>query len=193
VTVDCDALEPQITWGTDPSQVIGISGRVPAETEIVGGRRDAWTKAIGYMDLAPGTPIAGLKVDRVFIGSCTNARLPDLEAAAAIVRGRKVAAGVNALVVPGSSTVKREAEAKGLDRLFIEAGFRWGESGCSMCAGGNGDVGQPRERCVSTTNRNFENRQGTAVRTHLASPAMAAAAAVTGRIVDVRRVLAGEA
>jgi len=193
VTIDCNTLEPQITWGTDPSQVIGISGRVPGETEIAAGRRDAWNKALGYMDLAPGTPIAGLKVDRVFIGSCTNARLPDLEAAAAVIRGRKVAAGVDALVVPGSSTVKREAEARGLDRLFIEAGFRWGESGCSMCAGGNGDVGRPRERCVSTTNRNFENRQGTAVRTHLASPAMAAAAAVTGRIVDVRRVLAGEA
>jgi 3-isopropylmalate/(R)-2-methylmalate dehydratase large subunit len=129
----------------------------------------------------------------VFIGSCTNARLPDLEAAAAVVRGRKVADGVIALVVPGSSTVKRAAEAKGLDQVFKAAGFAWGESGCSMCAGGNGDRGLPRERCVSTTNRNFENRQGTAVRTHLASPATVAATAIAGRIVDVRKFLAGAA
>ena len=136
----------------------------------------------------PGTPIAGLPVDRVFIGSCTNARLPDLVAAAAVARGRRVADGVVAMVVPGSSTVKREAEAAGLDRVFRDAGFFWGESGCSMCAGGNGDRGEPGERCVSTTNRNFENRQGPGVRTHLVGPAMAAAAAVAGRIVDVRRL-----
>src|SRR5690606_28508303 len=133
-------------------------------------RREAWERALAYMDVKPGTPIRDLKIDRVFIGSCTNARLPDLEAAAAVVRGRRIADGVVGLVVPGSSTVKREAEAKGLHRVFLDAGFQWGESGCSMCAGGNGDVGAPKERCVSTTNRNFENRQGKGVRTHLASP-----------------------
>ena len=192
VVIDCDDLEPQITWGTDPSQVIGVSGRVPDPAAGDPSRRAAMTRALEYMDLRPGTAIEGLKVDRVFIGSCTNSRVPDLEAAAAIVRGRRVAAGVSALVVPGSSTVKRDAEAKGLDRIFRDAGFAWGESGCSMCAGGNGDKGKAGERCVSTTNRNFEGRQGQGVRTHLASPEMAAAAAVTGAITDVRR-LAGRA
>jgi 3-isopropylmalate/(R)-2-methylmalate dehydratase large subunit len=134
-----------------------------------------------------------LPVDRVFIGSCTNSRLPDLQAAAAIVRGRRVAEGVVAMVVPGSSSVKREAEALGLDRIFRDAGFFWGESGCSMCAGGNGDRGQPGERCVSTTNRNFENRQGPKVRTHLASPVTAAASAIAGRIADVRQIVSGAA
>src|SRR5262249_57708104 len=129
-----------------------------------------------------GEPLGGLAVDRVFIGSCTNARLPDLEAAAAVLRGRRVADGVTALVVPGSTSVKRAAEAKGLDQVFRSAGFLWGESGCSMCAGGNGDRGLPQERCVSTTNRNFENRQGTAVRAHLASPETAAARALAARI-----------
>ena len=137
--------------------------------------------------------LAGLAVNRVFIGSCTNSRLPDLQAAADVVRGRRVAQGVTAMVVPGSSTVKREAEALGLDRVFRDAGFFWGESGCSMCAGGNGDRGQPYERIVSTTNRNFENRQGPKTRTHLTSPATAAAAAVTGRITDVRQLLGGNA
>ena len=132
--------------------------------------------------------LAGLKVDRVFIGSCTNSRLPDLAAAAEVVRGRRVADGVIAMVVPGSSAVKREAEAAGLDRVFRDAGFFWGESGCSMCAGGNGDRGEPGERIVSTTNRNFEHRQGTRVRTHLVSPATAAATAITGRIADVRQL-----
>jgi 3-isopropylmalate/(R)-2-methylmalate dehydratase large subunit len=193
VTLDCSTLEPQITWGTDPSQVVGISGRVPEPAAIDPNRRAAAESAFAYMGLDPGTPLAGLPVDRVFIGSCTNARLPDLEVAAAVVRGRRVAPGVVAMVVPGSSTVKREAEAAGLDRVFRDAGFFWGESGCSMCAGGNGDRGQPGERCVSTTNRNFENRQGPKVRTHLASPATAAATAIAGRIADVRQVLAGVA
>jgi 3-isopropylmalate/(R)-2-methylmalate dehydratase large subunit len=187
VAIDCDTLEPQITWGTDPSQTVGISGCVPQATS------DGMRRALDYMGLRAGEPLAGLTVGRVFIGSCTNARLPDLEAAAAVVRGRKVADGVTALVVPGSTSVKRAAEAKGLDQVFKAAGFAWGESGCSMCAGGNGDRGLPRERCVSTTNRNFENRQGTAVRTHLASPATAAASAIAGRIVDVRKFLAGAA
>ena len=193
VTLDCATLEPQITWGTDPSQVVGISGRVPEPAAIEPGRRAAAESAFAYMDLAPGTPLAGLPVGRVFIGSCTNSRLPDLQAAAAVVRGRRVADGVVAMVVPGSSSVKRAAEAAGLDRIFRDAGFFWGESGCSMCAGGNGDRGKPGERCVSTTNRNFENRQGPKVRTHLASPATAAATAIAGRIADVRQMLAGAA
>jgi 3-isopropylmalate/(R)-2-methylmalate dehydratase large subunit len=144
------------------------------------------------MGLRPGMALAGLPVDRVFIGSCTNSRLPDLEAAADVVRGRRVAAGVIAMVVPGSTTVKRAAEAAGLDRVFRDAGFLWGESGCSMCAGGNGDHGEPEERCVSTTNRNFEHRQGPKVRTHLSSPATAAATAVAGRIADVRQLMSGQ-
>jgi 3-isopropylmalate/(R)-2-methylmalate dehydratase large subunit len=193
VSLDCSTLEPQITWGTDPSQVVGISGRVPDPAAIDPSRRAAAQSAFAYMGLEPGTRLCGLPVNRVFIGSCTNSRLPDLEVAAAIVRGRHVADGVVAMVVPGSSTVKREAEAAGLDRIFKEAGFFWGESGCSMCAGGNGDRGAPGERCVSTTNRNFENRQGPKVRTHLASPATAAASAIAGHIADVRQVLTGVA
>jgi 3-isopropylmalate/(R)-2-methylmalate dehydratase large subunit len=183
--IDCAGLEPQITWGTDPSQVVGISGRVPDPASDP-GRRVIAEGALAYMGLTPGTPLAGLPINRVFIGSCTNARLPDLEAAADVVRGRHVAEGVIALVVPGSSSVKRAAEAKGLDKVFRDAGFAWGESGCSMCAGGNGDRGEPGERIVSTTNRNFENRQGPKTRTHLASPATAAASAIAGRIADVR-------
>jgi 3-isopropylmalate/(R)-2-methylmalate dehydratase large subunit len=193
VVLDCSTLEPQITWGTDPSQVIGISGRVPTAAAIGPTRCAAAESAFAYMGIAPGTPIAGLPIDRVFIGSCTNSRLPDLEVAAAVVRGRRVAAGVVAMVVPGSSAVKREAEAAGLDRIFRDAGFFWGESGCSMCAGGNGDRGEPGERVVSTTNRNFENRQGPRVRTHLASPATAAASAICGQIADVRHLLSGAA
>ncbi|MEA2937042.1 MAG: 3-isopropylmalate/(R)-2-methylmalate dehydratase large subunit, partial [Alphaproteobacteria bacterium] len=157
--LDCTTLEPQITWGTDPSQVLGISGRVPDPASHP-DRRDAIEGALSYMGLRPGMALAGLPIQRVFIGSCTNARLPDLQAAADIVRGRRVAPGVVAMVVPGSSTVKREAEARGLDTVFRAAGFFWGESGCSMCAGGNGDRGEPGERIISTTNRNFENRQG---------------------------------
>ena len=193
VTLDCSTLEPQITWGTDPSQVVGISGRVPDPAAIDPSRRAAAESAFAYMGLQPGTPLADLPIDRVFIGSCTNSRLPDLEVAAAVVRGRRVAEGVAAMVVPGSTSVKREAEAAGLDRVFRDAGFFWGESGCSMCAGGNGDRGAPGERCVSTTNRNFENRQGPKVRTHLASPATAAASAIAGRIADVRQLLSGAA
>ena len=184
-TLDCTSLEPQITWGTDPSQTVGISGRVPDPASDP-NRRAIVEGALAYMGLTPGTPLMGLPVNRVFIGSCTNARLPDLQAAADVVRGRRVAEGVVAMVVPGSTTVKREAEARGLDKVFRDAGFFWGESGCSMCAGGNGDKGEPGERIVSTTNRNFENRQGPKTRTHLASPATAAASAIAGRIADVR-------
>jgi 3-isopropylmalate/(R)-2-methylmalate dehydratase large subunit len=143
------------------------------------------------MDLTPGTALAGLAIDRVFIGSCTNSRLSDLEAAASVVAGRHIASGVTGLVVPGSSLVKRQAEALGLDVIFSDAGFSWGEAGCSMCAAGNGDRGEPGERCVSTTNRNFENRQGLGVRTHLASPESAAACAIAGEIVDARQLMAG--
>jgi 3-isopropylmalate/(R)-2-methylmalate dehydratase large subunit len=192
--LDCTSLEPQITWGTDPGQVLNISGRVPDPAVAPDqSRRAAMESALTYMGLKPGMALAGLPVNRVFIGSCTNSRLPDLQAAADIVRGRSVAQGVIAMVVPGSSTVKREAEALGLDRVFRDAGFFWGESGCSMCAGGNGDRGAPGERIVSTTNRNFENRQGPKTRTHLVSPATAAAAAVTGRITDVRQLVTGNA
>jgi 3-isopropylmalate/(R)-2-methylmalate dehydratase large subunit len=191
--LDCSTLEPQITWGTDPSQVLGISGQVPDPAALEQNRRAAAESALAYMGLTPGMTLAGLKVDRVFIGSCTNSRLPDLKAAAEVVRGRRVAEGVIAIVVPGSTTVKREAEAIGLDRVFRDAGFSWGESGCSMCAGGNGDRGEPGERCVSTTNRNFEHRQGPKVRTHLVSPETAAASAVTGRIADVRQLSGGRA
>jgi len=190
--LDCSALEPQITWGTDPSQVLGISGRVPDPAAVDPSRRAAVESALAYMGLTPGTALAGLPVNRVFIGSCTNSRVPDLVAAADVVRGRRVAEGVVAMVVPGSTTVKREAEALGLDRVFRDAGFFWGESGCSMCAGGNGDRGEPGERCVSTTNRNFEHRQGPKVRTHLVSPATAAATALAGCIADVRQ-MAGQA
>jgi 3-isopropylmalate/(R)-2-methylmalate dehydratase large subunit len=187
--LDVTTLEPQVSWGTDPSMVLGIDDRVPDPASVADqGRRAAFESALSYMGLAPGMALAGLLVNRVFIGSCTNARLPDLQVAADIVRGRKVAEGVIAMVVPGSSTVKREAEAAGLDRVFREAGFFWGESGCSMCASGNGDRGEPGERCVSTTNRNFEHRQGTRVRTHLVSPATAAATAIAGCIADVRRL-----
>ena len=182
-------LEPQITWGTDPSQVLGISGRVPDPAAADPSRRAAMRERARLYGPAAGhgarRPAGQSRLHRL-LHQC---RLPDLEAAAAVVRGRRVADGVVAMVVPGSSTVKREAEAEGLDRVFRDAGFFWGESGCSMCAGGNGDRGEPGERCVSTTNRNFENRQGPGVRTHLVSPATAAAAAVAGRITDVRRLL----
>ncbi|MGB8547701.1 MAG: 3-isopropylmalate dehydratase large subunit [Xanthobacteraceae bacterium] len=189
VAIDCSALEPEITWGTDPSQVVPISGRVPDPAAQTGEQQAGHRRAIDYMGLTPGAPIAGLPINRVFIGSCTNARLSDLESAAAVLRGRRVADGVVAVAVPGSTSVKRAAEARGLDQVFRDAGVAWHSSGCSLCAGGNRDAARPGERYVSTGNRNFEGRQGAGVRTHLASPAMAAAAAVAGRIVDVRRLL----
>ena len=193
--LDCSTLEPQITWGTDPSQVLGISGRVPDPVPPsirAGAPRPKARSPI--WDLQPGMALAGLPVDRVFIGSCTNSR-----AAGPAGRRRRWCAGGTS--PPASSrwwcrarrTVKREAEAAGLDRVFRDAGFFWGESGCSMCAGGNGDRGEPGERCVSTTNRNFEHRQGPKVRTHLVSPETAAATAVAGRIADVRQLMSGQA
>ncbi|MDP2356259.1 MAG: 3-isopropylmalate dehydratase large subunit [Beijerinckiaceae bacterium] len=193
VTVNCEGLAPQITWGTDPAQVIPVDGRTPDPSSMPADKRALAERALAYMGLAGGEHIEGLPVHRVFIGSCTNARLPDLREAAAILRGRKVAEGVVALVSPGSGKVKREAEAIGLDSIFKDAGFIWGESACSMCAGANGDGGQSGERILSTTNRNFENRQGRGARTHLVGPALAAAAAVSGRIVDVRKLADGQA
>ena len=184
--LDCSLIEPQITWGIDPAHVIGVSGLVPDPACAPAAQQDEMRRALDYMDLQPGRPIAGVAIDWVFIGSCTNARLSDLTAAAEIVRGQHVAPGVRAVIVPGSTSVKRDAEAAGLDAVFLAAGFEWLESGCSMCAGVNGDEGKPGQRVLSPTNRNFANRQGAGVKTHLASPATAAAAAIAGRIVDSR-------
>ncbi|MFG1361195.1 3-isopropylmalate dehydratase large subunit [Xanthobacter pseudotagetidis] len=188
--IDAATLGPMITWGTSPDQVVPVGDRVPDPAKAAGADQAAvWRAAQEYMGLAPGTPLEGLKVDRVFIGSCTNARLEDLREAAAVVRGRK--AKIRAWVVPGSTAVRAAAEAEGLDRVFEEAGFEWRQSSCSMCVTQNGDKAEPGERCVSTTNRNFVGRQGAGARTHLASPALAAAAAVTGAITDVRRLMDG--
>ncbi|HEU4648750.1 MAG TPA: 3-isopropylmalate dehydratase large subunit [Gemmatimonadales bacterium] len=187
VEVDVAALAPQVTWGTNPGMVTGITGRVPTLDELGSDdARRALTRALDYMGLEPGTPLEGLPVDRVFLGSCTNGRLEDLRAAAGIVEGRRVASGVRAMVVPGSMQVKAAAEREGLDRIFAAAGFEWRNAGCSMCLGMNDDILGSGERCASTSNRNFEGRQGKGGRTHLMSPQMAAAAAITGRLVDVR-------
>jgi 3-isopropylmalate/(R)-2-methylmalate dehydratase large subunit len=189
VTVDVEALEPQVTWGTNPGMVAPVGGLVPDPADYADpDERAAVERALAYMALEPGTPIEEIRIDRVFIGSCTNARIEDLRAAAAVAAGKRVAAGVTALVVPGSAAVKRQAEEEGLDRTFVEAGFEWRNAGCSMCLGMNPDVLQPGERCASTSNRNFEGRQGRLGRTHLVSPAMAAAAAVSGHFVDVREL-----
>jgi 3-isopropylmalate/(R)-2-methylmalate dehydratase large subunit len=186
---DITAVPPTVTWGVTPAHALAIDGRVPdpaAASDV--GERAAITAALEYMDLEAGQPIAGTPVDWVFIGSCANSRITDLRAAAAVVRGRYVAPGVTAWVVPGSMAVKREAEAEGLDQVFTGAGFHWREPGCSMCVAANGERVPPGARSVSTSNRNFIGRQGPRARTHLASPAMAAAAAVTGEIFDVRRL-----
>jgi 3-isopropylmalate/(R)-2-methylmalate dehydratase large subunit len=184
--IDCSGIGPQITWGIDPSQVVNVDEPLPAAGGVPAASGDRVKRALAYMDVQPGQPLLGLPVQRVFIGSCANARLSDLREAAALVRGRRVAPGVRAAVVPGSNSVKLQAEREGLAQMFIDAGFEWHRSGCSMCAGANGDIAAPGERCLSTTNRNFENRQGRGVRTHLVGPAMAAAAALAGHIVDVR-------
>jgi len=188
--LDVSTVAPHVTWGNSPQDLIAIDQAIPSpESFTDSDRRTMAERALAYMDLAPGRPIAGTPIDFAFIGSCTNGRMSDLREAAAIARGRKVATGVTALVVPGSSTVKREAEAEGLDRIFLAAGFEWRESACSMCVAANGDMVPPGKRSISSTNRNFEGRQGPRSRTHLASPAMVAAAAVTGHIVDVRQLL----
>ncbi|MBV9565035.1 MAG: 3-isopropylmalate dehydratase large subunit [Bradyrhizobium sp.] len=187
VDIDVEKIIPQITWGISPEHVIGVDDRVPDPRAIDDpARRASIENALDYMGLKPGAPIAGTPVDWVFIGSCTNSRLSDLRAAAKIARGRKVASGVRAWVVPGSEIVKREAVAEGLDKLFTEAGFEWREPGCSMCLAANGETVGPGQRSVSTSNRNFVGRQGPQARTHLASPASAAAAAIAGAIADVR-------
>ncbi|MBR0668108.1 3-isopropylmalate dehydratase large subunit [Roseomonas hellenica] len=187
--IDAADIAPQITWGTSPEHVLPVGGVIPDPSDAPdAARRAAWTAALDYMDLRPGAPIAGTKVDWVFIGSCTNSRIEDLRAAAGILRGRHVAPHVTAWVVPGSERVKRDAEAEGLDALFRASGFEWREPGCALCVAANGEAVPPGARCVSTSNRNFVGRQGPGARTHLASPAMAAAAAVTGAITDVRRM-----
>jgi 3-isopropylmalate/(R)-2-methylmalate dehydratase large subunit len=187
VLIDVTKIIPQVTWGTSPEHVVGVDGCIPDPQAIVDpARRAAVETALVYMGLKPGSPIAGTPVDWVFIGSCTNSRLSDLRAAAEVARGRKVAPGVRAWVVPGSETVKRDAVAEGLDKLFTEAGFEWREPGCSMCLAANGETVAPGQRSVSTSNRNFVGRQGPRARTHLASPASAAAAAIAGAIADVR-------
>jgi 3-isopropylmalate/(R)-2-methylmalate dehydratase large subunit len=187
VVIDASAISPQVTWGTNPGMVRAVTECVPSPADFDSpADREATERALHYMALEPGTPIEEIAVDRVFIGSCTNSRIGDLRAAAAVVVGRKVAASVNAMVVPGSQQVKAQAEAEGLDRVFREAGFDWRVAGCSMCLGMNPDILAPGERCASTSNRNFEGRQGRGGRTHLVSPQMAAAAAIEGRFVDIR-------
>jgi 3-isopropylmalate/(R)-2-methylmalate dehydratase large subunit len=189
VEIDVSALTPQVTWGTNPGMVVPVDGLVPDPADYGDpAERDAVERALHYMDLQPGTPIQEIGIDRVFIGSCTNARIEDLRAAAAVVDGKRVATTVRAMVVPGSAKVKRQAEEEGLDRVFERAGFEWREAGCSMCLGMNPDILQPGERCASTSNRNFEGRQGRGGRTHLVSPTMAAAAAIEGRFTDVREL-----
>jgi 3-isopropylmalate/(R)-2-methylmalate dehydratase large subunit len=188
VRLNAGELEPHVTWGTNPGMVLPVSGSVPdpavAQTEA---ERRASERALEYMGLTPRTPIKDIHIDRVFIGSCTNARLEDLRAAARVVKGYRLNSSVSGMVVPGSQQVKRAAEAEGLDRVFIESGFEWREAGCSMCLGMNADILQPGERCASTSNRNFEGRQGRGGRTHLVSPMMAAAAAITGHFTDIRQ------
>ncbi len=186
-TFEARNISPQVTWGTNPGQVTGVEQTVPNPDDFAEeSDRTSARLALEYMGLKPGTPITDIKVDRVFIGSCTNSRIEDLRVAASVVRGRKVADHVNAMVVPGSGMVKRQAEQEGLDRIFKEAGFDWREAGCSMCLGMNPDQLAPGERCASTSNRNFEGRQGRGGRTHLCSPSMAAAAAIAGHFVDIR-------
>jgi 3-isopropylmalate/(R)-2-methylmalate dehydratase large subunit len=182
-------IEPQVTWGTSPQDVQPISGAVPDPALFADERRRAAAeRSLFYMALQPGTPINAIAIDRVFIGSCTNARIEDLRAAAQVAKGRKVAASVHAMVVPGSGLIKHQAEEEGLDQIFLDAGFEWREAGCSMCLAMNADKLEPGQRCASTSNRNFEGRQGRGGRTHLMSPAMAAAAAIAGHITDVRKL-----
>ena len=191
IRIDAADLVPQVTWGTSPEDVLPITGQVPNPAHIADeGCRAAMQRSLDYMGLVPGTPLDQVPVQRVFIGSCTNGRIEDLRAAAAVAEGRHVAAGVQAMVVPGSGLVKHQAEEEGLDKIFLAAGFEWREPGCSMCLAMNADKLEPGERCASTSNRNFEGRQGRGGRTHLVSPAMAVAAAVTGTLTDVRSLAA---
>ncbi len=185
--LDVSSLAPQVTWGTNPGMVTDVTGVIPDPEKMPDeNSRKAARSALEYMNLRPGTPVQEVRLDRVFIGSCTNSRIEDLRSAAGVIKGRRVASGLHAMVVPGSQRIKRQAEREGLDAIFQAAGFEWRESGCSMCLGMNPDILQPGERCASTSNRNFEGRQGRGGRTHLVSPAMAAAAAIAGHFVDVR-------
>jgi 3-isopropylmalate/(R)-2-methylmalate dehydratase large subunit len=187
VEIDAGELEPMVSWGTNPGMVVPVTGRVPDPASFPdAGDAQAAERALEYMGLEPDTPIGGIKIDRVFLGSCTNSRIEDLRAAAEVVKGRRVSERVYAMVVPGSAAVKIQAEEEGLDRVFKDAGFDWREAGCSMCLGMNPDILKPGERCASTSNRNFEGRQGRGGRTHLVSPQMAAAAAIAGHFVDIR-------
>ncbi len=187
VEIDASKLSPFVTWGTNPGMVVSVSGRVPEIDQMKNdAERQSAERMLDYMGLTPGTRVEEIPIDRVFIGSCTNSRLEDLRAAARVARGYHVNPKVRAMVVPGSQSVKHEAEREGLDRIFQEAGFEWRESGCSMCLGMNPDILQPGERCASTSNRNFEGRQGRGGRTHLVSPMMAAAAAIAGHFTDIR-------
>jgi 3-isopropylmalate/(R)-2-methylmalate dehydratase large subunit len=187
IVLDAAQIPPMVTWGTSPEQALPVTGSVPDPAAIKDdAHRAGVERALSYMGLTPGTALKDVKIDRVFIGSCTNGRIEDLRAAAAIAKGKKVAAHVGAMVVPGSGLVKEQAEEEGLDEIFIEAGFEWREPGCSMCLAMNADRLEPGERCASTSNRNFEGRQGRGGRTHLMSPAMAAAAAIAGHLADVR-------
>jgi 3-isopropylmalate/(R)-2-methylmalate dehydratase large subunit len=189
IAFDASSIAPMVTWGTSPEQALPVTARVPDPASVADdNQRAGLERALAYMDLKPGTPLEEVKIDRVFIGSCTNGRIEDLRAAAEIVRGKTVAAHVGAMVVPGSGLVKEQAEQEGLDEVFIAAGFEWREPGCSMCLAMNADKLEPGERCASTSNRNFEGRQGRGGRTHLMSPAMAAAAAIAGHLVDVREL-----
>ena len=190
-TLNIDNIAPQVSWGTNPGMTSDVTESVPYPSDFAKGdhnQEKAAEKSLQYMDLQPGTPITEIKIDRVFIGSCTNARLEDLIEATKVIRGRKVSENVRAMVVPGSQMVKKQAEDMGLDRIFTDANFEWREAGCSMCLGMNPDILSPGERCASTSNRNFEGRQGTGGRTHLVSPVMAAAAALEGHFVDVREL-----
>jgi 3-isopropylmalate/(R)-2-methylmalate dehydratase large subunit len=188
VTLNAAEIKPQVTWGTSPEMVVPVDARIPdPDKEKDPVRRDAMEKALAYMGLQPNTAMEDIRIDKVFIGSCTNSRIEDLRAAAAVVRGRHRASNVKvAMVVPGSGLVKEQAEREGLDRIFRDAGFEWRDPGCSMCLAMNADRLEPGERCASTSNRNFEGRQGAGGRTHLVSPAMAAAAGIAGHFVDVR-------
>jgi len=189
VTINADELEPSISWGTNPSQVIFINDTIPHPDDFnEESEKEAASRALEYMDLKPGEKINEIQLDRVFIGSCTNGRIEDLREAAEVVKGKKVASTIGAMIVPGSTLVKKQAEEEGLDKIFIEAGFDWREAGCSMCLGMNPDILSPGERCASTSNRNYEGRQGAGGRTHLVSPKMAAAAALYGKFVDIRNL-----
>jgi 3-isopropylmalate/(R)-2-methylmalate dehydratase large subunit len=189
VVIDGSAIEPHVTWGTTPAQSVPVTGRVPdPEAAATPAARETAQRALAYMDLRAGTPIQEITIDRVFLGSCTNSRIEDLRAAAKVVAGKRVASTVRAMVVPGSGLIKAQAEREGLDQVFRDAGFEWRDAGCSMCLGMNPDILLPGERCASTSNRNFEGRQGAGGRTHLVSPEMAAAAAIAGHFVDIREV-----